>query len=126
MKLAVKFETRIFRNTRMTYLLHWEKNFITFTKVVQLILKIKEKFGKKIFSANFSQFNWKFFDMTKKKHVTIVFMIFLHSHHMRRYWFYVKNDFRNFHQIFMFWDPLSQKNRFLLKCLSVCSRSCKA
>ena len=39
---------------------------------------------------------------------------------MRRYWFYVKNDFRNFHQIFTFWDPLSQKKWFLRKCLSVC------
>ena len=27
---------------------------------------------------------------------------FLHSHHMRRYWFYVKNNFWNFHQIFTF------------------------
>ena len=27
---------------------------------------------------------------------------FLQSHHMRRYWFYVKNHFWNFHQIFMF------------------------
>ena len=49
---------------------------------------------------------------------------FLHSHHMRRYWFYVKNDFRNFHQIFTFWDPLSQKKRFLRKCLSVCLSVC--
>ena len=46
--------------------------------------------------------------------------IFLYSHHMRRYWFYVKNHFRSFHQIFMFQDPLSQKNRFLRNFLSVC------
>ena len=48
---------------------------------------------------------------------------FTFSSWMRRYWFYVKNDFRNFHQIFAFWDPLSQKKRFLRKCLSVCNRS---
>ena len=46
--------------------------------------------------------------------------IFTFSSWMRRYWFYVKNDFRNFHQIFTFWDPLSQKKWFLRKCLSVC------
>ena len=45
---------------------------------------------------------------------------FTFSSWMRRYWFYVKNDFRNFHQIFSFWDPLSQKKWFLRKCLSVC------
>ena len=28
--------------------------------------------------------------------------IFTFSSWMRRYWFYVKNDFRNFHQIFTF------------------------
>ena len=28
-------------------------------------------------------------------------------------------NFRNFYQIFTFWDPLSQKNRFLRNCLSV-------
>ena len=50
-------------------------------------------------------------------------MHFLHSHHIRRYWFYVKNDFRNFHQIFTLCDPLSQKKRFLQKCLSFCVRS---
>ena len=47
-------------------------------------------------------------------------ILFTFSSWMRRYWFYVKNDFRNFHQIFMFWDPLSQKKGFLRKCLSVC------
>ena len=46
--------------------------------------------------------------------------LFTFSSWMRRYWFYVKNDFRNFHQILTFWDPLSQKKRFLRKCLSVC------
>ena len=46
--------------------------------------------------------------------------VLLHSHqHIRRYWFYVKNDFRNNHQIFSFWDPLSQKKQFLRKCRSV-------
>ena len=49
----------------------------------------------------------------------LVCIVFLHSHHVRKYWFYVKNDFRNFHKIFTFWDPLSQKKRFLRKCLSV-------
>ena len=39
---------------------------------------------------------------------------------MRRYWFYVKNYFPNFHQIFTFWDTLSRKYRFLQKSLSVC------
>ena len=34
------------------------------------------------------------------------YYLFLHS---RRYWFYAKIHFRNFHQIFTFWDPLSQK-----------------
>ena len=33
---------------------------------------------------------------------------------------YVKNDFRNFHQIFKFWALLSQKIRFLWMCPSVC------
>ena len=45
-------------------------------------------------------------------------LFFLHSHHMRRYSFYLKNHFRNFHHIFTFRDPLSQKNRFSRKCLS--------
>ena len=54
------------------------------------------------------------------------FEFFTFSSWMRRYWFYVINDFRNFHQIFTFWDLLSQKKGFLRKCLSVCSRSCAA
>ena len=29
-------------------------------------------------------------------------LVFTFSSWMRRYWFYVKNDFRNFHQIFTF------------------------
>ena len=33
---------------------------------------------------------------------TKVVSIFTFSSWMRRYWFYVKNDFRNFHQIFTF------------------------
>ena len=28
--------------------------------------------------------------------------IFLHSHRMRKYWFYVKHEFRNFQLIFTF------------------------
>ena len=32
---------------------------------------------------------------------------------MRRNWFYVKNHFWNFYQIFTFWDPLSQKKRYV-------------
>ena len=60
----------------------------------------------------------------KHKVVTILkirlFYIFTFSSWMRRYWFYVKNDFQNFHQIFTFWDTLSQKKRFSRKCLSVC------
>ena len=44
---------------------------------------------------------------------------FSHAHHMRKYWFHVKNHFQNFHKIFIFWDPLNQKKRFLRKCLSV-------
>ena len=47
-------------------------------------------------------------------------IFFTFSSWMRRYWFYVKNEFRNFHQIFTFWDPLTQKNWFLRKCLFVC------
>ena len=47
----------------------------------------------------------------------VLFITF--SSWMRRYWFYVKNDFRNFHQIFPLEDPLSQKKGFLRKCLSV-------
>ena len=34
---------------------------------------------------------------------------------MKRYWFHVKNHFRNFHHIFTFWDHLSQKKWFLQK-----------
>ena len=52
--------------------------------------------------------------------------VFTFSSWMRRYWFYVKNDFRNFHQIFTFWDRLSQKKRFLRKCLSVCLSVCRS
>ena len=48
------------------------------------------------------------------------YLIFTFSSWMKRYWFYVKNDFWNFYQIFTFWDPLSQKKRYLRKCLSVC------
>ena len=51
---------------------------------------------------------------------------FLHFHHMRSSWFYVKNHFRNFHHIFTFWDPLSQKKRFLRKCLSVRLSVCRS
>ena len=43
----------------------------------------------------------------------------LHSYHMRRYWFYVKNDFSNFYKISTFWDALSQKKWFLRRCLFV-------
>ena len=53
-----------------------------------------------------------------------IYDFFTFSSWMRRYWFYVKNDFRNFHQIFTFWDPLSQKKWFLRKCLSVCLSAC--
>ena len=52
--------------------------------------------------------------------------IFTFSSWMRRYWFYVKNDFRNFHQIFTFWDPLSLKKWFLRKCFSVCLSVCRS
>ena len=51
---------------------------------------------------------------------SIIPFIFTFSSWMRRYWFYVKNDFRKFHQILTFWDPLSPKKGFLRKCLSVC------
>ena len=49
--------------------------------------------------------------------------LFLHSHHMRMYRYYVKNQFRNFYQIFTFSNPLRQQKRFLRKCLSVCPAS---
>ena len=58
-------------------------------------------------------------------HIWTIFNIFTFSSWMRMYWFYVKNDFRNFHQIFTFWDPLSEKMVFtkvsvrLSVCLSV-------
>ena len=45
---------------------------------------------------------------------------FLHSHYMRRYWFYVINDFQDFHQIFTFWNPLSQKKTVFTKVSVVC------
>ena len=38
------------------------------------------------------------------------------------YWFYVKNDFRNCHQISAFWDRLGQKKQCLWKRLSVCPK----
>ena len=38
---------------------------------------------------------------------------------MRRCWFYVNNHFSNFYQIFTFWDPVSEKKRFLRRGLSV-------
>ena len=34
----------------------------------------------------------------------ISWLLFTFSSWIRRYWFYVKNDFRNFHQIFTFWE----------------------
>ena len=49
--------------------------------------------------------------------VTVFYQFYILS--MRRYWFHMKNDFRNFQQIFTFWDPLSNKKRFLRKCQSV-------
>ena len=54
--------------------------------------------------------------------VTVVIYnnLFTFSSWMRRYWFYVKNDFRNFQQVYTFWGPLSQKKWFSRKCLSVC------
>ena len=38
---------------------------------------------------------------------------FLHPHHIKRYWFHMKKHFREFYQIFTFWDTLSQKKRFI-------------
>ena len=61
-----------------------------------------------------------FVSLSHIKSVPQSYYIFTFSSWMRRYWFYVKNYFRNFHQIFTFWDPLSQKKGFLRKCLSVC------
>ena len=38
---------------------------------------------------------------------------------MRNLWIYVKSGFLNFHKMSTFWDPLSDKKRFLEKCLAV-------
>ena len=38
---------------------------------------------------------------------------------MRRYWFYVKNHSRDFHQIFTFWDPLSYCRKIIFPKVSV-------
>ena len=38
----------------------------------------------------------------KNKSSNIIVCLFTSSSWMRRYWFYVKNNFRNFHQIFTF------------------------
>ena len=48
-----------------------------------------------------------------------LFNLFQNFIYHRRDSFYVDNEFRNFHQIIMFWDPMSQKKRFLRKCMSV-------
>ena len=70
-----------------------------------------------LFSALFSRF--PSIKLNLHRYHTFTF-----SSWMRRYWFYVKNDFRKFHQIFTFWDPLSQTKWFLRKCLSVCLSVC--
>ena len=62
-------------------------------------------------------------DILKKSIFLLIWVvvIFTFSSWMRRYWFYVKNDFRKFHQIFTFSDPLSPKKGFYESvCLSVC------
>ena len=39
-------------------------------------------------------------------------LFLFHSHHMRRFCFYLKNVFRNLHKIFTFQDSLNQKKSF--------------
>ena len=47
---------------------------------------------------------------------------FLHSHHMRRYWFDVKNNFLNCHKNSTYWDARSKTRWCLRRCLSLCRR----
>ena len=43
----------------------------------------------------------KYYGKIRKK-LARLWRLFLYSDYMRRYWFYVKNPFRNFHQTFTF------------------------
>ena len=58
------------------------------------------------FPLNFSLRKFVFQEFKKISRKRTVFyeniLIITYSYHMRRYWFYVKNNFRNFHQIFRF------------------------
>ena len=97
-------------------------NQLIFTEVISQIWLIHSNLFLAIWIGQISLIISRFLMIQIKK----VRVLFTFSSWMRRYCFYVKNDFRNFHQIFTFWDPLSQKKRVLRKCLSVCSRSCAA
>ena len=79
------------------YYLHWKKfhwfkkNFFESNKFVQFYTGNEKCLW-------FNEISW---------------LLFTFSSWMRRYWFYVKNHFWNFHHIFTFLYPLSQKKRFL-------------
>ena len=117
--------------TKFAWKFVWD-NFFILQNVFLEIWKIQEKTIKNVCQHRFSENFGKNFTVDSNYYLLFKFFskfllnrsqqtcfIFTFSSWMRRYWFYVKNDFRNFHQIFTFWDPLSQKKRFLRKCLSV-------
>ena len=83
------------------------------------ILLLKDWFEREKIISHEKKLKWR-----KIMYSTNFFLpkFFTFSPWMRRYWFYVKNDFRNFHQILTSWDPLSQKKGLLRKCLSVVGR----
>ena len=96
-----------------------------FSQILYFLKLLKERCNEMFRSLNKIFKTVAFLDIFKTARnleclVWIQNTFFTFSSWMRRYWFYVKNDFRNFHQIFTFWDLLSQKKWFLRKCLSVC------
>ena len=116
-----------------------QKNFLLFKEIVYIFilrpwinqccrLNQYNQFTLRFFLNN-EFFSWNFKTLTDRCRLQLVLnnqlkitpvsmtLKFLHSQHIRSYWFYMKNHFRNFHQIFPFWDPMSEEKRFLQKCL---------
>ena len=109
---SAKLSTALSSSTLMSYFLFLNN----------LIGKFSLKIGFKAYDSVLQFESLKTIHLIKYKFFKFMkFLIFTFSSWMRRYWFYVKNDFRNFHQIFTFWDTLSQKKGFYESvCLSVC------
>ena len=67
------------------------------TLKLRLILLFLTLLKKKNF---FSGRRKRFFTTRNMYFILYHVYIYLHSNHMRRYWFYLKNHFRNFYKIF--------------------------